>query len=632
MFVPARDNKHHSANTAEAQSISLRQRFAFCVLIGWRNSLFSANYWEKKMNLRNFFRSLTNIAIGACLITMTCLFIITETKAQTAAPTQNPIDIENDNEGTSNWQIVPLRRATAGGRETEGYASHTSVNIGETITFYVSTSVTRNVDIVIYRMGWYQGLGGRYITTLADKPVTQQPLDEADHRTGLIECNWAATATWTPPADITNKAVSGFYLAKIVGKANPGEDRAAPRDSYIIFVVRDDARSSDFIFQSAVTTYQAYNDYPGDRNVSHGGWFSGKNLYKDHSHGNLVPETGAASIQDKQARMVSFNRPYLPQNNNIYYSAGQFFRWEYNFVRWMEKNDLDVTYITNIDTHKATNLTSGIFSSGKHKAFLTAGHDEYWSWEMRDNIERARNRTTTNESPLHLGFFSSNDVYWQIRFKDSSPMGTNPAGAGHRTMIAYKEHVKDTGDFGDPNYVDNIDQHKITDLWRRNLATLYPGACSTCYKGAEDELTGVMTNYPAFIEGEGHYKQYYQCPAWMKVGVTDTDFPYLIGNEPAKLLNTYPNRATIKVSESEAWNNNTSEYVNGVYYKLTSGGRVFAGGTNYWAWGIDSFPLNEPNVVIPGGWQTGMYNAQFATMTMNILNCFKQNGGSACGE
>lgn len=114
-------------------------------------------------------------------------------------------------------------------------------------------------------MGWYGGLGGRLITTLTNLPVTPQDLDEADHTTGLIECNWAVTASWTPPAGSLERAVSGFYLAKIVGK--PGVTVNPGKDSYIIFVVRDDARTSDFIFQSAVTTYQAYNDYPGDRGL-----------------------------------------------------------------------------------------------------------------------------------------------------------------------------------------------------------------------------------------------------------------------------------------------------------------------------------------------------------------------------
>lgn len=84
------------------------------------------------MNLRNFFRSLTAVATGAaCFIMLTSLLMMTEAKAQGAAPTPpstNPIPAENAKTGTLDWRIQPLRRSTAAGRETEGYASHTSVN------------------------------------------------------------------------------------------------------------------------------------------------------------------------------------------------------------------------------------------------------------------------------------------------------------------------------------------------------------------------------------------------------------------------------------------------------------------------------------------------------------------------
>ncbi|HLM01181.1 MAG TPA: N,N-dimethylformamidase beta subunit family domain-containing protein, partial [Pyrinomonadaceae bacterium] len=350
-------------------------------------------------------------ALILCFIIM--ILISQVTKAQNnAPPSTNPIPNENAKIGTTDWQIDPMRASRAYERDTEGYASHTSINVGEQITFYVSTAVERDVDIEIYRMGYYPtgpngphpngGTGGRWVTTLANRHVMLQDLPEANHMTGLIECNWQPTATWIPPATGTEKAVSGFYLAKIVGKLISPEDQG--KDSYIIFVVRDDSLQSDFVFQSAVTTYQAYNAYPGDRDVRPtpspmpspsptpiASWKSGKSLY-DVNWGKLIPELPQPNPnvpQDTQARKVSFNRPYLP-DNGIYLSAGQFFQWEYNFVRWMEKKGLFVSYITNIDTHKATDPVNGIFGPGKHKAFLTAGHDEYWSYEMRDNIEKAR--------------------------------------------------------------------------------------------------------------------------------------------------------------------------------------------------------------------------------------------------
>lgn len=306
-------------------------------------------------------------------------------------------------------------------------------------------------------------------------------------------------------------------------------------------------------------------------------------------------------------------------------------------VRWMEKNGLDVTYITNIDTH----ANAGNFAAGKHKAFLTAGHDEYYSYEMRHNLETARNRPA-NDQPLNLGFFSSNDCYWQIRFEKSSANGTNPPNADNRTIVAYKEHYKDDS-FGDENWWNDSyttpvldDNHKITNKWRENRLhqQTCPGGGTDCYKNPEDELTGVMTDFPNFIDGTGDFKMHDDCPAWLKAGTTDTEFAYLVGNEPAKLITEYLNRSTFKVSESTATNSKTNAtgLANAVYYKMNTGGRVFASGTNYWSWGIEAFPAgSDRNYVVPNGWSIDMYNPQFETMTMNILNCFKF-GGADCGE
>lgn len=76
---------------------------------------------------------------------------------------QNPIQIENarTDGASNNWQIRGT--VAAWNREIEGYASKTSVNLGETISFHVSVNPTQLFKIEIYRMGWYGGYGGRLV-------------------------------------------------------------------------------------------------------------------------------------------------------------------------------------------------------------------------------------------------------------------------------------------------------------------------------------------------------------------------------------------------------------------------------------------------------------------------------------
>ncbi|MBM3846869.1 MAG: hypothetical protein FJ405_11375 [Verrucomicrobia bacterium] len=78
-------------------------------------------------------------------------------------------------------------------------------------------------------------------------------------------------------------------------------------------------------------------------------------------------------------------------------------------MRWLEKMGCDVTYCTSVDTHSL-----GATPGGKQvKAFLSVGHDEYWSEPMRNQIESAR------DSGIHLAVLSANTCYWRIQFDSS---------------------------------------------------------------------------------------------------------------------------------------------------------------------------------------------------------------------
>ena len=73
-------------------------------------------------------------------------------------------------------------------------------------------------------------------------------------RPASIDCgNWAVSGSWAVPAN----AVSGVYIARLVRTDTGGA-------SHIVFVVRDDASTSDLLFQTSDTTWQAYNDYGGN--------------------------------------------------------------------------------------------------------------------------------------------------------------------------------------------------------------------------------------------------------------------------------------------------------------------------------------------------------------------------------
>ena len=193
------------------------------------------------------------------------------------------------------------------------------------------------------------------------------------------------SGSWAVPAD----AVSGIYFAKVVRTDTGGA-------SHIVFIVRDDASTSDLLFQTSDTTWQAYNNYGGN------------SLYTGSPAG--------------RAYKVSYNRPF----NTRIVDGGQdwVFNAEYPMVRWLEANGYDVSYFSGVDTDR---LRQACLLN--HKMFLSVGHDEYWSGAQRANVEAARN------AGVNLAFFSGNEVFWKTRWENS----IDGSGTPYRTLVSYKE-------------------------------------------------------------------------------------------------------------------------------------------------------------------------------------------------
>jgi hypothetical protein len=166
--------------------------------------------------------------------------------------------------------------------------------------------------------------------------------------------------------------------------------------SYIPLVVRDDVGTHDFVFEHAATTDQAYNAW------------GGKSLYDFNSVGD--PTVGGT----KAAVKVSYDRPFNGDG-----SGGNMLDWELNMVRWLEANGFDVSYVSDVDVHANPEFAA------RARAVLQVGHNEYWSKEMRDHLEAAR------DAGKGLGFFSGNTGSWAIRFEDS-PLGKD------RVQVCYK--------------------------------------------------------------------------------------------------------------------------------------------------------------------------------------------------
>jgi N,N-dimethylformamidase beta subunit-like protein len=459
------------------------------------------------------------------------------------AATDNPVTIENQQPGTTDWGLGDLV-ADDVSQQIKGYASLTSVLQGGSLTLNVTVHPAQTYSIDFYRIGWYGGDGGRLQLHAGPLTGVSQPACPADATTGLIACNWTPGYTLTIPPTWT----SGVYMAVLTN--------AAGYQNYVNFVVRD-GRPAPYLYQRSMNTAEAYNDFPDDQRT-------GKSLYEYNSYGaNTVSGT-------TRAVKVSFDRPF---DND---GSGDFFSWEFQFVRWVERSGYDVTYSTDLDTHE--NGSQLLL----HKAFLSVGHDEYWSNEMRNAAETAR------DSGVNLAFFGANAVYWQVRYEASA------GGGADRVMVCYKSAITDP-----------VQGPTTTVEWR-----------NAPVKRPEQQLTGLMYSN----ETQGHVNAPYVVKSssnWVyaNTGFKDGDsVPGLVGYEADRYMSSFPappGTNEVLLSQSPFTDaQGAANQSNSSIYQAPSGAWVFDSGTMSWSWALDSEgTANQPD-------------PRIQQATTNILNRF----------
>ncbi len=125
-----------------------------------------------------------------------------------------------------------------------------------------------------------------------------------------------------------------------------------------------------------VTTWQAYNDW------------GGYSLY--------VGPPG-----DRRSWAVSFDRPYPAPG------AGEMRFGVAPVVVAAERLGIPLAYLTTIDVDRRADALVGA------RAYVSMGHDEYWTRATRRHVEQARDRGT------NLLFLGANTMYWRIRLADT---------------------------------------------------------------------------------------------------------------------------------------------------------------------------------------------------------------------
>jgi hypothetical protein len=260
----------------------------------------------------------------------------------------------------------------------------------------------------------------------------------------------------------------------------------------------------------------------------------------------------------QRANHVSFDRPYAWK-----LQGGQSpLVWEIQTVRFLERMGYDVSYQTDVDTHRDPG------SLLRHRLVLVNGHDEYWTKQMFDAFDAARNRGT------NLAFMGANAAYWQIRYEDAE-----------RTVVAYKS-------FSDP-----IADPALKTVRFRELT---PPRYECALIGIQHQ--GAVLDWPP-----GDYVA--QGPAlddaWMAGtgfktgdvvrGVVSTESDTIPGNETAASSCTH----SLTVFFHRERGGDKDGNADAIRYTDRSGARVFASGSHQWSWALDSFRYGSQGGDVP---------------------------------
>jgi hypothetical protein len=469
-----------------------------------------------------------------------------------AAPDRDRIRAENDRPGTTDWQLTYTRvdpKTKFRSPLVEGFASRASVHAGEGIDFLVSTDPPTPFVIDLYRLGYYQGTGGRHLLRLGPFDGKAQPTPPVG-RERLRECAWEKCVSFAVPRDW----VSGVYLGKL-------SCRKHRYQSYLIFIVRDE-RPADFVFQCSDNTWQAYNAWPDSYSLYH----------NDRADGKVL----VSGVR------VSYDRPYGKYvqvvDNPLSQGSGEFLLWEFPLAFWMEQHGMDVTYCSNTDVHRDPKCLT------RAKAFLSVGHDEYWSREQFDHVRAAV------RAGVHVAFLSGNTCCFV------APLSPSSAGVSDRILTR-------AGRYGG---IRPKEKPFMADLpvEAPSEATLIGAQTVTPFNGSGDWIVTKPEHW--LFAGTG-----------MRKG---DRIPGLVGwefhGEPADILGLEV------VAEGPTWTGGDAEsHYTATIYPGPKGNLVFNASTIFWSQGLSAPPGHMPPISHHG--RPHGPDPRVQRITRNLLDRFR---------
>jgi len=283
------------------------------------------------------------------------------------------------------------------------YSDRFSYAPGETVTLFVSSTAPL-FAIEIVRDGADE-------TPVMSRSGIAARWQETPDQCSVEGCGWAPTLDFRVPDDWR----SGAYRITLTAEGRDGQ----PIVSHHLFIVRPaPGRKPRRILQVAATgTWLAYNTWGGSNHYQ-GITGPNRDLYspvvstqRPWCRGFVVLPREAPRVPLEVAlpplaipRYPHMEWAYATGHSKKYASAG-WASYDSHFFRWAERQGYAVDLASQHDLH----FVPGLLDDYDCAVFV--GHDEYWTWEMRDAVDFYVERGG------HAARFAGNFM-WQTRLED----------------------------------------------------------------------------------------------------------------------------------------------------------------------------------------------------------------------
>lgn len=322
------------------------------------------------------------------------------------------------------------------------YAERMGYHPGETVRLFISSTLPG----LALRI-WRDGLR-RTPVHEASLSTRFQSLPADSYSSG---CDWEESYRWDLPADLP----PGPYLIELL---DPARSDGSALAHHVVFVRPRRGARERIALLLTTSTWTAYNDFGGGSHY--------RGLIEGYPQGaSPILSTrrpwsrGQIWLPDHAPRIVPPRRPANPEparydflewacanGYSRYCAASGWAGYERHFFRWAEREGYEIDLLTQEDLHLRPEMLDG------YRCVAIAGHDEYWTREMRESIEgfvRGGGRVAR---------FAANFM-WQIRLEENATR-----------QVCYKYAARDL----DP-VAGGQDRSRLTSAWEDPLVG-YPGA------------------------------------------------------------------------------------------------------------------------------------------------------------